>query len=136
MSPSMQPINLAQFKTFAETYGSDIDRWPSEVQVSARHLASRPSRASILRAEADFDAVLDQWTMPPPSPLFRQQLAATAANSVRRSWATTRYWWAAIGLAAALSGAATGTAGTAIFVMPQHVAGDTIFGDVDDEGDN
>ena len=136
MSPSTQPIDLEQFKAFAETYGSDIDRWPSEVQVFARLLASRPGGASILQAEADFDAVLDQWTMPLPSPSFRQQIAATAANSVRRSWGTTRYWWAAIGLAAALSGAATGTAGTAMFVMPQHVAGDTIFGDVDDEGDN
>lgn len=136
MSPSTQPIDLAQFKAVAETYGSDINRWPSEVQVSARLLASRPGGASILQAEADFDAVLDQWTMPLPSPSFRQQIAETAANSVRRSWGATRYWWAAIGLAAALSGAATGTAGTAMFVMPQHVAGDTIFGDVDDEGDN
>ena len=136
MSAPREPLDLERFKAFAESYGSSINKWPPELQASARLTALSADAAAILRDEADLDAVLDQWVAPLPTPSFREQLATKAVSAARRSLATTRYWWAGIGLAAALSGAAAGTAGTALIVVPQQVSGDTIFGDFSDEGDD
>jgi hypothetical protein len=135
MSASEEPLDLERFKALAESYGSDIRKWPSELQSSAHVTALLPDAVVILQEEADFDAVLDQWEIPPSTASFRQRLATKATSAARRASAVTRYWWAGIGVAAALSGAAAGTAGTAMIVMPQQVSGDTIFGDVSDDGD-
>jgi hypothetical protein len=136
MSAPREPLDLERFKALAESYGSSINKWPPELQASAHMTAMSPHAAALLRNEADLEVVLDQWVAPSPTPSFREQLATKAASAARRSLATTRYWWAAIGLAAALSGAAAGTAGTALVVVPQQVSGDTIFGDFSDEGDD
>lgn len=46
-----------------------------------------------------------------------------------------KIWWASIGIAAALSGVATGAMATVLFSQAPQSYSSTVFGDVDD-GDN
>jgi hypothetical protein len=131
-----EPLDLERFRSLAESYGANINRWPAKSQASARVTALGAEAAVILREQAALDAALDEWRPPVVSRDFPQQLVTTATAAGRGCWATARYWWAGIGLAAALSGAAAGTVGTAFFVMPQQMYGDTIFGDLPDVEDD
>jgi len=51
-------MRLEQFRTLAETWGGDIDRWPPAVQDDARAVAAGDEGGRILHAQAELDRLL------------------------------------------------------------------------------
>jgi ferric-dicitrate binding protein FerR (iron transport regulator) len=134
--PITDGLGLDRFRSLAECYGGNIARWPIEEQAAARIRASKPEAEVILEEVARLDALLDLWNVRPLAAQQSHQAADKALSATRRLTQTARIWWAGIGVAAALSGAAAGTAMTGLVVTQQQTYGGTIFGDIDDDGDN
>jgi hypothetical protein len=131
-----EPLDLDRFRELAEAYGGEIRRWPDDVRASARLVARNPQAAAILAEAAALDDKLAAWRTPLPSPGFRMQTSAGGLKARSAFGQRIRLWWAGIGLAAALSGAAAGSIGAATFLpLNDHGETNTFFGDVSDAGD-
>ncbi len=122
------PLTPERFAALADAYGGAITRWPSEVRSEAHAMTADPACAEILRAAAGLDAHMGEWTVAPPSAALRRQIADTYPVSARRRLAL---WWAGLGIATALAGAATGTIAAAA-LPASHLLPDetTAFGSV------
>jgi hypothetical protein len=129
-------IDLGRFRALAESYGADIGRWPAETREAATMMAQNPAAIAILEEAEQVDTVLDSWLTPEACRSLSQRSAEKASATGLTALRRARMWWAGIGIAAALSGAVTGSAMTAVLMTPQYSSNGTIFGNLDDDGDN
>ena len=98
--------NDARFADAAETYGSDIARWPVELRDSAASYAANNLKArQALKAERALDTLLDSYALPRA---YNEKFLATLCKAplVSRprspSSNTSHVWASSIGLAASL----------------------------------
>lgn len=55
-------MNKEQFQQFAESYGSDLNRWPDAIRAEAdQDLANQPTWQALLDREGGLDQHLDQY---------------------------------------------------------------------------
>jgi hypothetical protein len=127
----IQPLTFERFQELADVYGGVIARWPDAVREEARIMALEPRCAALLASASALDQALDSWAVEPASPAARERAVAALPASRRGLGVRARLWWAGLGLAAALAGAAAGAATVAILPpMDAPPGGATSFGDV------
>ena len=102
-----------RFRMLCDSYGGTIVRWPQPVRVQAQALATHaPFRMMLVDAQC-LDELLDSWSMaPPPVELRARILAKRPRPLIHR----LRLWWAGLGIATALAGAAMGSVAAASVV--------------------
>ncbi len=130
MTEDHLPLSPARFTALVEAFGGTIARWPESVRDEAERLAAENAAMRDLLTEAErLDARLDRWRVPPPSPALHQRIAAARHLSLPRR---VRFWWAGVGFAAALAGAAAGSIAVAATVEHGRTppAESTLFGDI------
>lgn len=127
-----EPMTLDRFRALADVYGGVVARWPEDRRDAAMRIASQPAAIAILAHASALDRVLDAWTIPAPARSLPERMAGLAPTLSRNPTARPRVWWSGIGLAAALAGAASGTAAVAM-VSPIDASpdSDTSFGAID-----
>ena len=127
-----EPMTFDRFRDLADAYGGDVTRWPAEARAAAMALATHPTAIAILAHATALDTVLDSWAVPAPSPALAARLVGLAPTPNRSPAARARLWWSGVGIAAALAGAASGTAAVAM-VSPNDVSPEsgTSFGAID-----
>jgi hypothetical protein len=127
-----EPLTPERFAVFADAYGA-IDRWPEEWRAQGRAMAEQPSFAAMLREAEALDIRLDRWIVAAPSPALRQTVVSQRRRSILRR---ARAWWAGLGIATALAGAAAGSIAAAA-VPSDHpgVEDATAFGDLSGQED-
>jgi hypothetical protein len=124
------PLTPERFAALADAYGGQILRWPEAVRDEARRLAAADPAFRRILARADtLDARLDAWRLAAPSPQLHERVRASWRRPLSRR---VRIWWAGLGLATALAGAAAGSIAAAATVHADHtpVEESTVFGDV------
>lgn len=127
------PLTPERFALLADAYGA-IDRWPEEWRAQGRAMAEQPSFAAMLREAEMLDARLDGWKVAASSPALRQAIVSQRRRSILRR---ARAWWAGLGVATALAGAAAGSIAAAAAVPTDHpgVEDATAFGDLSGQED-
>ncbi|WP_026046977.1 hypothetical protein [Sphingomonas sp. PAMC 26621] len=126
-----EPMTLDRFRDLADAYGGAIARWPEQHRDAAALMAVRPCARKILAYASTIDETLDVWRVPSPSVELRNDVVGSALAQKKTVGMRARLWWSAVGVAAALAGAASGTAAVAM-VAPIDSTGDsgTSFGDI------
>jgi len=126
-----EPLTLDRFRELAATYGGVVYRWPERYRDAAMATASDADAAAILREASALDAALDAWRVAAPADALRDRVMGTAPAQRSAPALRARLWWSGIGIAAALAGAATGTAAVAM-VAPANLLPEssTSFGDL------
>jgi hypothetical protein len=107
--------------------------WPIEARKRARAAFADPDCRAVWNEAAALDAVLDTWTIPPPSGALIARIEAAAPRGSRR-----RLLWPALAAAAALSGAVAGSVATAAITPTTHHADEatnTAFGALDGDSE-
>lgn len=107
-------MTVDEFRTLAETFGGDVERWPENRRAVARALGRTPEGAAILAAERRIDLA---FTAPPLVSRERPEVARWAVlqriaeESPRRrsGWRVALHW-----LAPATSLAASALIGVAL----------------------
>lgn len=95
-------MNEARFKTLAQAYGADLDRWPAAERTDAQaYLDSHPTADDWLAAELSLDSLLSAAPPPPVSGLLRERIIASAPRPERVVWRRGGAWMSGAGLAAA-----------------------------------
>lgn len=124
-----EPLSLERFRDLADAYGGVVARWPERHREAAMRMASAPEASAILEQASALDEMLDAWHVPAAPPALRDRLIGDAPG--KSLAARARLWWSGVGIAAALAGAAAGTAAVAM-VMPVDASPEssTSFGDV------
>lgn len=126
-----EPMTLGRFRDLADAYGGVIARWPEEHCNAAALMAVHPGAREILAYASTLDETLDVWRVPSPSVVLRNDVVGSAPAQKKTVGTRARLWWSGVGIAAALAGAASGTAALAM-VVPTASAADsgTSFGDI------
>jgi hypothetical protein len=126
-----EPMTLHRFQELADAYGGAITRWPALEREAAMLIASHPAALDILAGASMLDDTLDAWRVSAPAIVLRDRLVGDASRQAKNAITRMRLWWSGVGIAAALAGAASGTAAIAM-AAPVDVASDggTSFGDV------
>jgi hypothetical protein len=109
-------MNFDRFEQLANTYGTDIGRWPPALQAPARHWAATDARArDVLAGAAQLDALLRDAVVPvaesESTRLVDQVLAripAPVPPATARRRAAWRLWPALLFAGAVVAGCATG----------------------------
>ncbi|KQY27809.1 hypothetical protein [Rhizobium sp. Root483D2] len=130
-----EPLHINRFHALANAYGSNLARWPSEVQAAARQSAENDAEKVILRDAAEMDNILDRWEAPPIPISLSCSVTDIASYLPVRMTRKVRIWWASVGLAAALSGVAAGTVVAVTFGQQPQIYSSTVFGDISGDGD-
>lgn len=120
----LQDMTDQRFRTLAEAYGGDLNRWPQAEQAAARQLlAQSPAALSQVLAEAaGLDAWLAQHEVDMPALALRGRIVGSAAASgLARApegddgrryagvWGRAVLWWSGLGAAGiGLAGAVVG----------------------------
>ncbi len=128
-------LDIERFRHFAECYGANIDCWPQEIRQAAQLTARLPEARDIIAGEKALDITLSAWSVPAIPHDLERQISGIATASGQQFIRKMKIWWASIGIAAALSGVATGAMATVLFSQAPQSYSSTVFGDVDD-GDN
>jgi len=127
-----EPMTLDRFRTLADAYGGVIARWPEDQRDAAMRFAAHPEAVTILQEASAVDTMLDAWSVPAPASSLSDRIADHRAMPHPSPAGRVRLWWSGIGIAAALAGAASGTAAVATMSpgdAPQENV--TSFGAVD-----
>lgn len=126
-----EQLTLKRFRELADAYGGVIARWPDRYREAARVMASEPGAASALDHASALDDALDAWRVPAPTAALRDRVIGDAPTPSATLSLRAKLWWSGIGIAAALAGAAAGTAAcaaiTPITLLPEN---STSFGDI------
>jgi len=131
-----EQLDLARFRALADAYGGSLARWPAAYRSAATRLAATSEGADVLAAAAMLDDRLDAWRDRPVTNGLSARIVAGAPMSASLA-SRARLWWSGIGVAAALAGAAAGTAAVLVTVpADQAVDGGTSFGELADAGDD
>ncbi|MGA0572721.1 hypothetical protein ACO2Q9_18550 [Variovorax sp. VNK109] len=121
----LQDMTDERFRTLADAYGGDLNRWPLAEQAGARWLlAQSPAALSqVLADAAGLDALLAQHEVDMPALALRERIVAGApapgagrsdarqnAGQDTGAWGRAVLWWsgfgaAGVGLAGAVAGA-------------------------------
>lgn len=126
-----EPLTLARFQVLADAYGGVVARWPEEYRESAAAMAQHADARDILGHALVLDEALDAWRVEPPTLSLQERVTAIAPVKVERIVMSAKLWWSGLGIAAALAGAAAGTAAIAITAPVDAVSDNgTSFGDV------
>lgn len=128
-------LDIERFRDLAECYGANIDYWPQEIRQAARLTARLPEARDIIAGEKALDITLSAWSVSAIPHDLERQVSRIATASGQQFIRKMKIWWASIGIAAALSGVATGAMATVLFSQAPQSYSSTVFGDVDD-GDN
>lgn len=128
-------MDIEHFRRLAESYGAIIERWPEALRPAARIAAQSLEGQEIIEKERALDETLDLWSVPVLSADLARTTGDKTLASHQKILRRMRLWWTGIGVAAALSGALTGTAATALMWQAPQPYTSTVFGDLDD-GDN
>jgi hypothetical protein len=124
-------LTFDRFRDLADAYGSAVARWPEPVRAAAMRMAIEPAAAAILAGAAALDTTLDAWRVPAPDRSFQDRVTRTAPASGTGFATRPGLWWSGLGIAAALAGAAVGTAAIAAVAPPDApVESNTSFGDI------
>ncbi|UAJ11300.1 hypothetical protein [Polymorphobacter megasporae] len=123
-------ITLERFAALADAYGGVVARWPESERAAAMQIAAEPEAGVILASALELDEALDAWTVPAASTALRERVLGSAPAPSRDLVRRARLWWSGVGIAAALAGAAAGTAAVAIMPPIDASGGATSFGDV------
>lgn len=126
----IEPMTLERFEALADAYGGVVARWPEAERAAAMQIAAKPEASAILARALALDEALDAWTVPPVSAGLRARVLGAAPVPSRDLVRRARLWWSGIGIAAALAGAAAGTAAVAMVPPIDASGGTTSFGDV------
>ena len=102
-----QPWNPVCFARMAETYGSDLARWPQALQESAAaYVTANPAARSLLAQETAMDAQLDSFTVAAPDAYYLARLhalpTARTAEILTPLFAVSNRWASGMALAASL----------------------------------
>ncbi|WP_419816357.1 hypothetical protein [Glacieibacterium sp.] len=125
-----EPLTIPRFEELADAYGGVIAHWPEDVRDAALRMAAQPDAARILAQASALDALLDTWAVPLPSDTLREAVIGGAPALKRKLAIRWRLWWSGVGVAAALAGAAAGTAAVAMVAPIDAATSSTSFGDV------
>jgi len=127
-----EPMTLDRFRALADAYGGVIARWPEDQRDAAMRIAANPAAVTILQEASAVDTMLDAWSVPAPASSLSDRIAGHRAMPHRSPAGRARLWWSGIGIAAALAGAASGTAAVAT-VSPGDAPQENVtsFGAVD-----
>ncbi len=127
-----EPMTLDRFRALADAYGGVIARWPEDQQDAAMRFAAHPEAVTILQEASAVDTMLDAWSVPAPASSLSGRIAGHRAMPHPSPAGRVRWWWSGIGIAAALAGAASGTAAVAT-VSPSDAPQENVtsFGAVD-----
>ncbi len=127
-----EPMTLDRFRALADAYGGVIARWPEDQRDAAMRIAADPAAVTILQEASAVDTMLDAWSVPAPASSLSDRIAGHRAMPHRSPAGRVRLWWSGIGIAAALAGAASGTAAVAT-VSPGDAPQENVtsFGAVD-----
>ena len=127
-----EPMTLDRFRALADAYGGVIARWPEDQRDAAMRIAANPAAVTILQEASAVDTMLDAWSVPAPASSLSDRIAGHRAMPHRSPAGRVRLWWSGIGIAAALAGAASGTAAVAT-VSPGDAPQENVtsFGAVD-----
>ncbi|WP_010188391.1 hypothetical protein [Sphingomonas sp. PAMC 26605] len=125
-----EPLTLKRFLELAGAYGGVIARWPEADRYAALLLARDPAAMVILAEASMLDDALDAWRVPGPVDTLREAVLAAAPAPVSSFTIKPPLWWSGLGIAAALAGAAVGSAAVAMVAPTETSGGGTSFGDV------
>lgn len=123
-------LSLEHFQALADAYGGATTRWPEAYRDAALRMARDPAARSILAEASILDERLDAWRVPEPAAALRECVLAAAPARARSFTIRPRLWWSGLGIAAALAGAAAGSAAVAMVAPIDATGGSTSFGDV------
>lgn len=84
-------MTLEEFRTLAETWGGDVERWPEARRTAGRVLAARPEAAAILAEARRLDERLAR--RPDVSPERAQRAAHAVALKLAAQSAETKGVW-------------------------------------------
>jgi hypothetical protein len=75
-----QSMDERRFAELADSFGSDLDRWPATERASARHLLQQSAAARCaLDTAAELDCIMGRVAPPPqPAPELRRRILAAA----------------------------------------------------------
>jgi hypothetical protein len=124
------PLTPERFAELADAYGASLLRWPEAVREEARRMAAADPALQRLLMRADaLDARLEAWRVAAPSPLLQERVRSSWRRPLSRR---VRMWWAGLGIATAMAGAAAGSIAAAATLPADHapVEESTVFGDV------
>lgn len=126
-----EPMTLERFEELADAYGGVVARWPEGVRDAASRMAADPAALAVLARASALDEALDAWSVPAASIALRERVLAGVPTPPRDIVRRARLWWSGVGIAAALAGAAAGTAAVAMVPpVDASAGGSTSFGDV------
>ena len=95
-------MNAERFKTLAEAYGANLDRWPAGEREAAAAFMAEDAEARVWLADAEsLDALLDQAPAPPPSAVLREEIIKGGSRVRQIVWPRAPRWVSGAGLAAA-----------------------------------
>lgn len=100
-----------RFRSLADAYGGDIDRWPADEQAAAHAWSAAHVKQALAMLEeaSSLDILFDMADPPAASPVLRDRIVATALQA-RRPIQRALMWASATGLmAACLAGVMLGT---------------------------
>jgi hypothetical protein len=123
-------LSLARFQALADAYGGVVERWPEAERDAALLMTRDPAAPAILADASMLDETLDIWRVAAPDASLRERVLATAPGPARAFAIKPRLWWSGLGIAAALAGAAAGSAAVAMVAPIDATGGSTSFGDV------
>ncbi len=122
----LQDMTDERFRTLADAYGGNVNRWPLNEQAAARQgLRERPAELSkVLSEAAALDALLAQHDVDMPPRALRERIVASAPRAGSEAatrdatqgarenagvWDRAMIWWSGLGAAGVgLAGAALG----------------------------
>ncbi len=127
-----EPMTLDRFRALADAYGGVVARWPEDQRDAAMRIAAHPEAVTILQEASAVDTMLDAWSVNAPASSLCDRIAGHRAVPHPSPAGRVRWWWSGIGIAAALAGAASGTAAVAT-VSPGDAPQENVtsFGAVD-----
>lgn len=123
-------LTLDRFRNLADAYGGIIARWPEAYRDAALRMARLPAAMAMLAEASMLDDTLDDWRVPAPGDRLCEAVLAAAPAPRPSATIKPRLWWSGLGVAAALAGAAAGSAAVAMVAPTETSGGSTSFGDV------
>ncbi|MEM1401170.1 MAG: hypothetical protein AAGF58_14885 [Pseudomonadota bacterium] len=74
-----------RFRQLLESYGANLDRWPSEEKQAALDLLARSTELQDLQRQSrELDLLLDAWEVPSPSPELYQSVLPPKSVAIRK----------------------------------------------------